>query len=48
MIELMTHDQEFRIDVTFEMRTVLRGICLSNDNLKIMRQHFYIKQKWIG
>jgi hypothetical protein len=48
MVELMTHDPEFSIDVTFEMRTVLNGICLFNDNLKIIRQHFYIKQKWRG
>jgi hypothetical protein len=33
---------KFRIDVTFEMRTVLSIICLSNDNLKIVTQQFII------
>ncbi len=38
----------FCIDVTFEMRTVLSVIRLFNANLKIVGQHFYIKQKWRG
>jgi hypothetical protein len=38
----------FSIDVTFEMRTVQRRICLFNDDLKIVGQHFYIKQKQRG
>ena len=38
----------FCIDVTFEMRTVLSGICLFNDDLNIIRQHFNIKRKQRG
>jgi hypothetical protein len=30
------------------MRTVLRGIALLNDDLEIVRQHFYIKWKRRG
>jgi len=36
------------MDVTFEMRTVLSGICLFDDDLKIVGQPFYIKLKWRG
>ncbi len=33
---------KFHIDVTFEMRTVLSGIHLFKDNLKIIGQHFIL------
>jgi hypothetical protein len=39
---------KFCIDVTFEMRTVLRGIHLFNDTNQIIRPQFYIKQKRRG
>ncbi len=32
----------FHIDATFEMRTVLSRICLFNDNLNNVGQHFII------
>ncbi len=36
----------FRVDVTFEIRTVLSGIHLFNDNHPIVRSQFYMKWKW--
>ncbi len=38
----------FRIDVTFEMRTVLSGIRLFNDTFLNVRHHIYIKRKGRG
>jgi len=35
----------FRIDVTFEMRTVLSGICLFNDTILNIGHHFILNGK---
>ncbi len=36
---------QFRTDVTFEMRTVLSEICLFNDYLSKHGHHIYMKRK---
>ncbi len=38
----------FRIDVTFEMRTVPYGMCLFNDNVSKHEHHIYMKLRERG